>query len=328
MDAKITKKRLAHLFSYDWFKIVLFAVALIFVWNFLFSALGTKITPAQEFTIFHYTGTFAGEDYESLASDTKKRKVFSYDILETVPTLMSVSDLEKDALMLPRVQTGTGDAVLVPKNTFQMGEEYKDGDGNAYIPTHLETLVSKYSYATITVDAFLSKMQRYLSPFYVDFDGGVMNEAEVEAQFRVRIKKLRDKRFKKEKQIKKGLEQEKERIALLRKAYVDFNGYWESGIVAVEEVTVWKDFKDGSRKKVSGNFAINLNKDDRNSNTLTDFVKTYEFMEGENGEPMAVATAKDMCVVLLSPAEEKYDYGSFESLAFVNYLIERYLIIA
>ena len=53
---KITKKRLNILLSYDWIKIILLAVAAILVWSLIFTMTATRVTPAQNFTIFNYTG--------------------------------------------------------------------------------------------------------------------------------------------------------------------------------------------------------------------------------------------------------------------------------
>lgn len=56
MDAKITKKRLNILLSYDWIKIILVAVAMIVLWSLVFTMTATRVTNAQNFTIFNYTG--------------------------------------------------------------------------------------------------------------------------------------------------------------------------------------------------------------------------------------------------------------------------------
>ena len=45
MDAKITKKRLNILLSYDWIKIILLAVAAILVWSLIFTMTATRVTP-------------------------------------------------------------------------------------------------------------------------------------------------------------------------------------------------------------------------------------------------------------------------------------------
>ena len=43
MDAKITKKRLEHLLSYDWVKIMFTAVAFVMIWVLVFLLTATKV---------------------------------------------------------------------------------------------------------------------------------------------------------------------------------------------------------------------------------------------------------------------------------------------
>ena len=54
MDAKITKQRLGRLLSYDWIKIIALAVAAIVVWSLIFTMTATRITAAQQFSVFNY----------------------------------------------------------------------------------------------------------------------------------------------------------------------------------------------------------------------------------------------------------------------------------
>ncbi len=46
MDAKITKKRLGAMLSYDWLKIVGVAAAIIVVWMLIFQMTATRIMPS------------------------------------------------------------------------------------------------------------------------------------------------------------------------------------------------------------------------------------------------------------------------------------------
>ena len=59
MDAKITKKRLNLFLSYEWIKVVALIVGVIVLWSLIFTTTATRITPAQQFTIFNYMGTNA-----------------------------------------------------------------------------------------------------------------------------------------------------------------------------------------------------------------------------------------------------------------------------
>ena len=74
MDSKITKKRLSLMLSYDWVKIILTIAGLIVVWAFIFSATSTKITAAQQFSVYNYRGNnnLSREFYDNLEKGFKK----------------------------------------------------------------------------------------------------------------------------------------------------------------------------------------------------------------------------------------------------------------
>ena len=76
MDAKITKKRLNIFLSYDWIKILLAAVAAILVWSLIFTTAATRVTQAQNFTIFNYTGTKGTSRFNVLNSPARKERLF------------------------------------------------------------------------------------------------------------------------------------------------------------------------------------------------------------------------------------------------------------
>ena len=61
MDAKITKKRLAYMLSYDWIKLVLAIVAAIVVWVLVFTTSATRITNTQRFVVCNYLGVQYGQ---------------------------------------------------------------------------------------------------------------------------------------------------------------------------------------------------------------------------------------------------------------------------
>ena len=42
--------------SYDWIKMVLVAAAIIVAWTLIFTMTATRITPAQQYTVFNYEG--------------------------------------------------------------------------------------------------------------------------------------------------------------------------------------------------------------------------------------------------------------------------------
>ena len=60
MDAKITKKRLEHLLSYDWVKMLITAVAFVMIWVLIFSLTATKVTSTERFVVQNYMGVRYG----------------------------------------------------------------------------------------------------------------------------------------------------------------------------------------------------------------------------------------------------------------------------
>ena len=82
MDAKITKIRISRMLSYDWLKIVIASVVAIIVWTLVFTMSATRITPAQQCTVFNYVGntSFSLTNFNALYNKAFEQKVFSYAI--------------------------------------------------------------------------------------------------------------------------------------------------------------------------------------------------------------------------------------------------------
>ena len=299
MDAKITKKRLNILLSYDWIKIILLAVAAILVWSLIFTMTATRVTPAQNFTIFNYTGTSVTDRFNSYSS-LKGKDVFSYEILE-----ISTTD----------ITTG--------KNYSENEDvSYADPNGEAYHPTYLQQFLYSYYSIAAEMDKYLEEMEVYLDNYYNgDYKAGVADTAKIEQDFRARIKRFKDKRFKNETQIQKGLKDELTRIENYRKALVDFNGYLEDGYVELTETTLYlQNSSTGETLTLTGKYSINLCPDERMKNLKND-VYYYKTVKDENDEEKTVPTAEDINIVLLDFHNDKYAYSRWEGLCFVNYLI-------
>ena len=75
MDAKITKKRLEHLLSYDWVKIMFTAVAFVMIWVLVFLLTATKVTSTERFVVNNYLGVHYGKDAKIYGG-------YSYGVLE------------------------------------------------------------------------------------------------------------------------------------------------------------------------------------------------------------------------------------------------------
>ncbi len=204
MDAKITKKRLNILLSYDWIKIILVAVAMIVLWSLIFTMTATRVTNAQNFTIFNYTGTSANSRFNSYSSTLKEKGVFSYEILEISATDITTGQNYSETLLQTRLSVGEGDA-LFAANVENPDTEYANTEGNAFHPTYLQQFLYGYYNIAAEMDVYLEEMEEYLNGYYGgDYAKGEADKQKIETDFRARIKQTKDKRFKKESEIRES----------------------------------------------------------------------------------------------------------------------------
>lgn len=332
MDAKITKKRLNILLSYDWIKIILTAVAVILVWSLLFTMTATRVTQAQAFTIFNYTGTSAGKHFSAYADLAGNGKVFSYDILEVTPTDITISSEYSETLLQTRISTGEGDALFAANVNEGVETEYSRPDGTTFHPTYLEQFLYGYFSAAENLGngdgtgGYFEDMAEYLNVYYRgDYAAGVADEEKIEADFLDRIDRLNDKRFKTSAEKRAGFEQEKERLEGQRQALISFLDYLDKGYVELQQTTLYLQDASGNAVERTGYFSINLcPNEDTMGNLKNDVYYTRTVTNEETGTETRVSTAEDVCLVLLNLAEDRYQYARFEGLRFVNYLIETY----
>ena len=286
MDAKITKKRLNILLSYDWIKIILVAVAMIVLWSLVFTMTATRVTNAQNFTIFNYTGTSANSRFNSYS-------------------------------------VGEGDA-LFAANVENPDAEYADTEGNAFHPTYLQQFLYGYYNIAAEMDVYLEEMEEYLNGYYGgDYAKGEADKQKIETDFRTRIKQTKDKRFKKESEIREGIAKELARIEGYRQAFIDFNGYLESGVVELQETTLYlQNSATGEKLEKTGKFSINLCPDERMEDLKNDVYYYKTVKDEETEEEKKVPTAENVNLVLFDFGDAASDYNRWEGLSFVNYLIQ------
>ena len=322
MDAKITKVRLNRMLSYDWIKIIAVAVASIIVWTLIFTMTATRITPAQQFTVMNYLGNYSlSADFEAHYAKTFADGVFSYEVLE----LSSPVDLAGNAdmaseLLSTRTATSDGDVIFVA-NADDLGapKKEKGEDGKeiivGYENTYLEEFARGYSSMLYKADEFVLSMENYLSDYYKE--DGSLDEDYAKTQFRKRVKK--DKRFKKESQIRKGEEQELERIRKYSEALRKFKVWLESGYVRYDEVIIQK--ADDKKEEIKGLYAINIcptdlengvknTKWEKEEQKKLEKLISYEKIDEETGEK--TKSVENMCVCLFdfSDVTEGFQYES------------------
>ena len=331
MDAKITKKRLGHMLSYDWLKIVGLAVAMIIFWSLVFTMTATRITAAQQFTVVNYFGNLSmtySSGPDNRVTDAFNNNIFSYEVIET--TTVDVPSYQDQAytVLEARVATQEGDVVFVPdiQNEDSKYEVTINGEKEERYDSYLQDLVRRYGYSLYNLDpnadgGYFKSMENFLNRYYTGgYEKGELNKSLVEADFLARIQKNKDKRFKTDAQIAQGVQDEIKRVEKYRNALVEFYGYVKMGLVAFTHTTVFDQETGEASPYLNGIYSINLcpNKD-----TMGDLktVACYEEMvKNAEGEDVASQTAYNMNVAFFrfKEVEESFEY---ENLLYVNYII-------
>ena len=322
--------------SYDWLKIVGIAAALIIVWMLIFTMTATRITAAQQFTVFNYVGnvSFSGTDFPLLYSNSLQKDVLSYEVIELTNVDVAANEQYAATLMEARLATNEGDVIFVA----DVGDEryaQKDENGEiTYEDTYLESLVRGYGRYLYDLDpnsetGYFQQMENYLNAFYQgdwtkesNFD-----EAAVKDAFLARIQKTGDKRFKKQAEIDEGIAQELVRVEKYRDALEEFYGYLDAGIVSFT-TTVFSDREtDGNVFYPSdGIYSINICPTAATQN-LKNYVGYYVEEEDEDGNTHTVRLATNMNVAffdLLTKTEKEAGFQG-ENLLFLNHVIQNSL---
>ena len=335
MDAKITKKRLSYLLSYDWVKIALSAVAAIIIWSLVFTMTATKITNTQRFVVMNYRGTSI--------SNGMMYKGNSYEVIEAelVDNMRGGNDYFWE-IFQANVGVGEGDVLLAANypsgrtvKTDDNGNEMKDENGNLlydYEKTYMEDALSSMAAKFTRLDddgdnaGYFTQMKDYLAKFYTvvsqeqktyagatftvaTFDEGTLNAQLVKDEFRARIKANKDKRFKKEEQIQKGELDEIKRIESYLVAYNAFFGHLDAGKVELTyvDIAVTETFS------ITGVYGVNICPSEQTMGGLKD---QFYYTDFEN-----VMTAKDMNALFmdLEGLDKNFQY---ENILYLNALIE------
>ncbi len=332
MDAKITKKRLGHLLSYDWIKMIAVVVAAIMVWSLIFTVSATRITNTQRFVVYNYRGTNFGTGANIYGG-------YSHEIIEAeLIDNMRGGDDTFFTILEGYVETGEGDIMLLADapasrtekkdeqgNVVMNGEEIVYEYGESYLDQFLRNYIARLSRLddTDTSKGYFTQMNEYLSKFYeidnptaatyggityMTFKEDTLNKELIEREFRDRIKANKDKRYKKEEQILAAIPKEIERIEIYLAAYKQFFAYIASGDIAFTSVEV----QLSETYTISGVYGINLCPDETNAPNMKDAIYYVDFdgkMQAQN------MTALFMNLDKLDP---NYQY---ENLIFINALI-------
>ena len=330
MDAKITKKRLSRMLSYDWLKIVGMAAGLILVWTLIFTMTATKMMPSQQFTVFNYTSnvSLSSTKFYNEYQKAFDGGIFSYEVIEINENDLPTASDYAGTVLEARLTTDEGDVMLVP-DIANPDTAYEDDNGNTvYAYSHLETFVYSYSYYLFNLDfdaedSYFGQMRAYLNRYYDgDYKNGGLNEALVESDFRARVKKTKDKRYKKEKQIQTAVENEILRVQKYQGALIEFEEYLRNGVVSLTRTTI-EDPENAGSNLIDGVYSINLCPDTKTMGGLAEQFAYRTTYTDENGVTQNTVSAQDMNITFFN-LKGTADSFEYESLLYCNYLIRTY----
>ena len=332
MDAKITKIRLSRMLSYDWLKIIGIAAAVIIVWILIFTMTATRITTAQSFVVYNYMGNISVSSTKFYDAYNKafNNGVFSYEVLEAECYDLPMNAEYAYTVLDSHLAADEGDVVLVADIDDTSRAYVKDG--KTLYDSYLQSFVGSYRYRLENLDpeamgGYFDRMEKYLNSYYNgDYENGALNPAKVEADFRARIKANKDKRYKKESEIKAGIAKDIERIQAYRDALVEFYGYLEAGLIALDKTTIY-DHANGDKVVFEGVMSINLCPNVETMGKLSEYVAYQVPYEDDAGETKYSKSAENMHIAFLrmETTEPGFEY---ESLLYVNDLVATYHTVA
>lgn len=330
MDAKITKKRLSKLFSYDWVKILAITMALIFGWIMIFELTETRIKPSQQFTVFNnWCNRPVTDEADWYLSSALNRGVFSSEVMEVEFQDLAEADLYTYEMMSSMLGASEGDVIFMPNLTNPSSVGTEEGSGNNGRYTYPESLIVPYRRYVTYLDrdkegGYFYELEKYLNSFYTQ---GWTNEESIDAQaieteFRARVKKTRDKRYRTNKNLAAGVQAEIERIEKYRDALEKLYGYIDEGLVKFNAPShVIGDPEE--MREYQGILSLNICPDESRMKNLKKYFSYPIYNYNEDGAIISVKhyTAQEMSVVFLQ-TEGIEDTFEYESLLYVVDLID------
>lgn len=222
MDNKVTKKRLADFFMYHWITLLCVIMAVVCVWEIVYSMFSVTLTAGQKFKYFYDENvTYMNEDgFEKIIADSKP---FSYDVIEHGYELLGAEYNVLNARLIVK----DGDAIFT--------DDYKGENGDKQ--SRARNVVDGEN--VINFEKLLSSAKTYLIGFLKnEFSGLTDGEKELIAldyqnfeqnydQSKISqnflVRNSGDNRFRKTAEKERGIKSEIERIKRLVKETFDFN---------------------------------------------------------------------------------------------------------
>lgn len=324
MDAKITKKRLNHLLSYDWVKIVAVAIAAVVVWSLIFTMTETRRLPSQAYSVMNYTGTKFGSSSQTTLNSFLYDEQFSHEVIET--ECIDVTRAGKEylgSLMDASLSTDECDVVAVA-NVNNPESETETEAGKTYL-TYAQEFISGYGFYVIDASTFLDEARAYLNKYYTNgyTDASSLDKNKIQSDFKTRIQEAKDKRYKTDEIIAIAVELDVERIEKYRQALLNVESYLEKGYLRLDLVSVDLTSSSGENLHIERKL-INLCPDEE---VMGDLKKEYYYekqvTDEATGGELTVTTAKDMSLAFVKTENMDSNFY-YESILYIDGLVQKY----
>ena len=273
--------------------------------------------------------------YAKSINDAYKDGVFTGEVLEFGAVDLPTNGEYAGQVLEARIATDEGDLMFVSQqpnvDTAYVVEKVDETTGETvqetlYGHTYLETFLSGYRFKLHDLsleneNGYFNQMERYLNVYYTNgyTDESSLDTKKVEEDFLARIKRTKDKRYKKQEQIQKGVDEAIDRIQKYQKALVAFHQYLDEGAITLTKTNYV--LMEGEKYPFEGTYSLNLCPNTETMGKLSSIVSYSTTYLTEEGTEEITASAKDMnvCFFNMNGEEEEFRY---EALLYVIELVE------
>lgn len=322
MDNRITGTRLKNLLLYDWFKIVLIVVAIILVWVLAFTTGAPRASTGQTFGLLVYKDFNCAKTEGELLVAAKEKGAFSYDVLSFTSRSM---DEQYYATLLSLANSIQEGDVIITSNF----KEDCDKNESSY-----KSLIDSYGEVIYDYESLINSAKSYcLDLRAVSENNGeyTLNEEVITEYFQQRMSSDPRFRNKESQKYAEGVQNEIQRFKMIWNNAVKLEQCLKNHPELCEKYVKYsqtvaglseEDKADSEYVKLlegesEKTYGLNLGKLSGGENNITDLYS----VTSDADETIVSADGIIICV---------FDYESFqydlqyETLGFVNYLIEEY----
>ena len=207
MDNKITRTRFSDFISYEWVKIIIFALVAVFVWELVFTVSGVRLTKGQQFKILYDTNLDTDTENEIIPM-AYSDGAFSYDVMKIDREYLAKANIN---VLSVRYETQDCDVIATCNKEQEVAGSLVR---QAY---NMIDSVFMWSY-----DEMIKDGVAYLTPLLKNefsgdatkvFDYENLDEGKINNLFSTRMKN--DNRFRSNEQKAEGMKEERLRIKKL-----------------------------------------------------------------------------------------------------------------